>query len=88
MTPIKCPICGVSYIPVLERKFPQLCVQDEFPQAAPWQREQLVSGVCSDECWDACFASPPPDTDISTDDEIAEWAENHGFRNKEVGRGE
>jgi hypothetical protein len=37
---------------VLERKWPGVSVQREFPFAAPYHREQLISGLCSDKCWD------------------------------------
>jgi hypothetical protein len=47
-----CPFCGKEYIPVLVRP-PGDCrrIQQIFPNAPAWQREQLISGVCSDECW-------------------------------------
>jgi hypothetical protein len=48
----KCPNCGKEYSTKLERKRPDLVVQKEFPTAKPHQREQLISGICSDECWD------------------------------------
>ena len=49
---LTCPACGKVYEPVLgERKTCDL-IQVEFPDAEPWQREQLLSGICSDECWD------------------------------------
>jgi len=53
---IICPVCKKEYIPVLgERRQPELLVQQEFPDAEPWEREQLLSGICSDECWDGCW---------------------------------
>jgi len=47
-----CPACGKEYTPILKRKKPWLSIQDEFPNAPSWQREQLLSGICSDKCWD------------------------------------
>ena len=49
-----CPNCKKHYTPELgERKHLEMCIQDEFPNATPVQREQLVSGLCSDLCWNA-----------------------------------
>ena len=49
-----CPICLKKYEPVLERKTDKL-VQIEFPNAEKWEREQLMSGICSQKCWDRAF---------------------------------
>ena len=47
-----CPQCGKHFSPVLgERKNPSINIQDEFPKAKSWEREQLLTGICSDECW-------------------------------------
>jgi len=48
----KCPNCSKTYNTVLNPKHPDKLVQHEFPNATPIQREQLVTGLCSDECWD------------------------------------
>lgn len=49
---VTCPNCKRQYFPVLgERKRPDLCVQAEFPGAKPYQREQLITGLCSDKCF-------------------------------------
>ena len=48
----RCPNCLNEYNAVLERKSPDVSVQVEFPDSEPWQREQLISGICSDRCWD------------------------------------
>jgi hypothetical protein len=54
-----CPVCGKHYRPYLEvcedallRK-PRKSIQEIFPDgiATPAQREQMLSGICSDECW-------------------------------------
>jgi hypothetical protein len=51
---IICPNCGKHYIPVLTRNpNDHRPIQAIFPFAPAWQREQLISGICSDECWDA-----------------------------------
>lgn len=47
-----CPVCNRSYLPELDRKHPELLIQEEFPKAPAWQREQWITGVCSDRCWD------------------------------------
>lgn len=46
-----CPNCNRVYQPVLDRKHPELLIQEEFPKALAWEREQHISGICSDECW-------------------------------------
>ena len=46
-----CPNCHNNYRPVLNRKHPELCIQDEFPNAKAWEREQWLSHICSDKCW-------------------------------------
>lgn len=46
-----CPCCGKTYQTVLDRKNDKT-IQDQYPNAPRWQREQLISGLCSDECWD------------------------------------
>ena len=47
-----CPQCKKEYKPDLGERKTDNCIQDEFPNATPIQREQLVTGICSDECWD------------------------------------
>lgn len=49
----RCPECGRMYTPELgRRRHLELLVQEEFPLATPVQREQLVTGLCSQACWD------------------------------------
>lgn len=58
---ITCPNCKMKYVPTLERKTGAL-IQDEFPNASAIEREQLVSGICSDKCWDVFLGvGGPPD---------------------------
>jgi len=49
---MNCPNCHKEYTPVLDRKHPELNIQAEFPKAPAWQREQHITGICSDKCWD------------------------------------
>ena len=50
---VQYPNCKKIYEPVLkERKHPQMLIQNEFPYAKAWEREQLITGICSDKCWD------------------------------------
>jgi hypothetical protein len=46
-----CPACKKEYTPILTRKHPELLIQQEFPNTPAWQREQLLTGICSDKCW-------------------------------------
>jgi len=49
-----CPQCGKHYKPVLGEypKDDPRTIQKIFPLAKPYEREQLLTGICSDECWD------------------------------------
>jgi hypothetical protein len=49
-----CPVCKKHYTPELPERDPNddRCIQDIYPKSKAYQREQLVSGVCSDACWD------------------------------------
>jgi hypothetical protein len=35
-------------------------VQDVWPEFTPTQREQLITGICSDECWEE-YLGPEPE---------------------------
>lgn len=64
----ECPVCKKLYKTVL----PGLTdkpVQIEYPNAPAWQREQLISGVCSDECWNKMFKGTP-DEDFEKDTQL------------------
>ena len=59
-----CPNCGKVYVPDLgERPADGRLIQEQFPEATAIQREQLMTGLCSDKCWNAYLGG---------DDEIAE----------------
>jgi len=47
---ILCPCCSKMYKPKLKRKTNEL-IHIEFPNATKEEREQLISGICSNECW-------------------------------------
>jgi len=46
-----CPNCGKTFETELDRQHPEMRIQEEFPNAPAWQREQFLSGICSDKCW-------------------------------------
>lgn len=47
-----CPFCDKHYKPELEKPpCDDRKIQEIFPNATPAQREQYVTGVCSQECW-------------------------------------
>ena len=48
-----CPQCERFYTPVLGERKQHASIQDEFPEATSIEREQLTSGLCSPECWNA-----------------------------------
>jgi len=46
-----CPNCKKTYKPILDRQQPEMHIQNEFPNAPSWQREQHITGICSNKCW-------------------------------------
>lgn len=65
-----CPICKKVYTPDLCQtpdfasryvawQSDRVLIQGAFPTATKVQREQLQTGICSDECWKKLF--PPED---------------------------
>jgi len=46
-----CPMCGKHYAPELGERDPDMLIQEQFPNATRVQREQLVTGLCSNKCW-------------------------------------
>jgi len=53
-----CPNCNKEYETILDRKHSEMSIQQEFPSAPKWQREQHISGICSDKCWDEFLGMP------------------------------
>ena len=47
-----CPNCKTAYEPVLGSRKTGNAIQVEFPNATPWEREQLITGICSEDCFD------------------------------------
>jgi len=47
---MRCPNCGREYEPKLVRREGEL-IQVTYPNAEAWEREQLISGLCSQKCW-------------------------------------
>ena len=47
----KCPVCRKTYKTEFDRKDDRL-IQEQYPDEPAWKREQLISGICSQECWD------------------------------------
>jgi len=55
----RCPQCEQGYEPTLshnkkgmENWKGGMLIQNAFPNATPIAREQLLTGICSDECWE------------------------------------
>lgn len=47
-----CPVCKKTYNTILEKpKNDDRFIQDIYPNAPKYQREQLITGICSDKCW-------------------------------------
>jgi len=60
-----CPSCKQTYVPELADDVEAFSlwrngtlIQHAFPDATPAQREQLLTGVCSDKCWDELVGTP------------------------------
>ncbi len=60
-TEVKCPNCKKQYVPDLAKR-PDFTskrttwrggqlIQNVWPEATSTQREQLITGLCSDKCW-------------------------------------
>lgn len=67
-----CFVCGTQYTVALSIKDPDFeknrerwrngaLVQDVWPHATPTEREQLITGICSDDCWRDIFAESERD---------------------------
>lgn len=49
----QCPNCGKNFTPVLTPKRASgIKIQEEFPDAPAWQREQHISACCCKKCYD------------------------------------
>lgn len=46
-----CPNCKKIYQPILVSEGSRP-IQEQFLNVPKWQREQIISGICSDGCWD------------------------------------
>ena len=50
-TVVVCPNCKLAYKPILKKRKMNKLIQHEFPNATAMEREQLLTGICSDKCW-------------------------------------
>lgn len=55
-----CPQCHRHYTPVLSEINAEdnRLIQDIYPDAFPFEREQLLTGICSDVCWNKYLGVP------------------------------
>ena len=53
---ITCPMCNKRYEPKLKRRDNRL-IQEQYPDAAPEEREELISGLCQ-KCQKLIFRCP------------------------------
>lgn len=58
---VTCPNCRKRYIPELGVRKTNAPIQTEFPKATPAQREQMITGLCSDKCWNQFLGVPSRD---------------------------
>jgi len=47
---VLCPNCKKKYKPILKRSGSESLLK-QYPDSKPYEREQLISGLCSDKCW-------------------------------------
>ena len=73
-----CPECGKHFEPILGERDPYRKIQDQFPNAKLWEREQLVSGICSQKCWSEHLGMPEgPDVGRQLNNQEREqWIDN------------
>lgn len=64
MTYKECPCCHEVYETALERQHPEMLIQQEFPDVPAWQREQHISGLCSNRCWNRFLFGIDSDKEI------------------------
>lgn len=58
----RCPQCKKVYTPELVRPVgDNRPIQEIFPKATSIEREQLISGICSKECWNRYLGLPQED---------------------------
>lgn len=70
----ECPICHTEFVPTLltepgwqekvQRWMGGEFVQNVWPEASDMDREQLMSSICSNECWDRAFEDLPEDEEV------------------------
>ena len=66
----KCPFCGKCFETELTRPDGDTRpIQEIFPDAPTWEREQLISGCCSQACWEKAMGLPPFEATQFEDDE-------------------
>lgn len=53
-----CPNCKKEYETELNR-LDDRPIQQQYPNEPAWKREQLISGLCSDKCWNWFLGIPP-----------------------------
>ena len=47
----QCPQCGKTYVMEITKE------QKEQGEGTSIQKEQHISGICSDQCWNKCFST-------------------------------
>ena len=53
----RCPNCRTTYLTELARKDDRN-IQEQYPNEPAWKREQLISGLCSNKCWEEFLGIP------------------------------
>lgn len=66
-----CPQCKKHYIPDLKERDINdgRCIDEIYPQATATQCEQLITGICSDSCWDEYLGVNEEDEEFEDEEE-------------------
>ena len=72
--PVKiCPQCGKTYQTELERPLgDNRPIQQIFPDEPRWKREQLISGLCSNRCFNLSLWGFDSDKEVNGPEDIPE----------------
>lgn len=83
---VHCPVCKKEYTPELanhadfeEKLFiwqDGALIQNVWPDATDDQREQIQSGICSEECWEQACPEEDDEDEWEDEDEDEDWEEN------------
>jgi endogenous inhibitor of DNA gyrase (YacG/DUF329 family) len=73
-----CPQCGKVYQTELERpEGDNRPIQQIFPDESRWKKEQLISGVCCQRCWNLYLWGVDSDKEINGPEDLEDILEEY-----------